>query len=112
MRLVLTNAIYFNGSWKYKFDASATPEETFYRADGAESQVRMMWQQQQFAYAERPGFQMLEMPYAGDDLSMVVMLPNEPDQVLTQLKGRLQEAVMIAKIDALCANHFGGGRLL
>ena len=40
------------------------------------------------------------------------MLPNEPDEVLTQLKGRLQEAVMIAKIDALCANHFGGGRLL
>jgi serpin B len=78
-RLVLTNAIYFDGSWKYKFNKDLTHDDTFLAASGAPSTVTMMHQQQAFSYAERPGYQMLEMPYAGDDLSLVVMLPNAAD---------------------------------
>ena len=77
-RLVLTNAIYFDGSWKYKFDEKSTRQESFH-SGGGESQVSMMRQQQRFQYAELPGFQMLEMPYAGDDLSLVALLPTERD---------------------------------
>lgn len=78
-RLVLTNAIYFDGSWKYKFNKDLTHDDTFFAASGTPSTVSMMHQQWAFRYAERPGYQMLEMPYAGDDLSMVVMLPNAAD---------------------------------
>jgi serpin B len=81
-RLVLTNAIYFNGSWKDKFDEKLTRKETFFSAGGPIPAV-MMFQQGSFLYAERPGFQMLEMPYAGDDLSMVVLLPDERDGLRT-----------------------------
>lgn len=82
MRLVLTNAIYFNGSWKHKFDSDATRDDTFFSAGSRQSQISLMSQQHSFLYAERPGFQMLEMPYAGDDLSMVVMLPTERDGLI------------------------------
>jgi serpin B len=78
-RLVLTNAIYFDGSWKHKFNKDLTHEDTFVSASGTPSTVSMMHQQQAFRYAERSGYQMLEMPYAGDDLSLVVMLPNAAD---------------------------------
>lgn len=78
-RLVLTNAVYFNGDWKYKFDKNFTQEKTFYRSPGSESLVPMMHQQEFLPYAERPDFQLLELPYAGDDLSMVLLLPREYD---------------------------------
>ncbi len=77
MVLVLTNAMYFKGSWKNKFDADSTHDDTFFTAGVQAKSVPMMRQQHSFMYSERPGFQMLEMPYAGDDLSMVVMLPTE-----------------------------------
>jgi serpin B len=78
-RLVLTNAIYFNGKWKYKFDETATHNAAFYAADGSATPAATMFQQQQFRYGDFDGFKMLEMPYAGDDLSMVVMLPDTHD---------------------------------
>jgi serpin B len=107
-RLVLTNAIYFNGSWKYKFDKDSTRDDTFFGAGSAESQVSMMHQSQVFGYAERPGYQMLEMPYAGDDLSLVVMLPKSrdglsnleasltPDELKTGLNAMYQTEVNVS----------------
>lgn len=75
-RLVLTNAIYFDGSWKHEFDKAATRFEPFY-ANGGDAPVSMMNQLRHFQYADLPSFQMLEMPYAGDDLSLVALLPKE-----------------------------------
>jgi len=98
--LVLTNAIYFNGSWKYKFDKDSTRDDKFFGAGGAESQVSMMHQSQIFGYAERPGYQMLEMPYAGDDLSLVVMLPNARDG-LSNLEASLTHDELTAGLNAM-----------
>jgi serpin B len=78
-RLVLANAVYFNGKWKYEFEESATHEAPFYLADGAMAATPTMFQLSPFKYGQFGGFQMLEMPYAGDDLSMVILLPNERD---------------------------------
>jgi serpin B len=100
MRLVLTNAIYFNGSWKSKFDADATHDDSFFAAGGHTSQVPMMFQQHSFLYAERPGYQILEMPYAGDDLAMDVILPTERDG-LTQLESSLTPESLQQGLDAL-----------
>ena len=77
--LVLTNAVYFNGAWKNRFDADATTDALFYRLDGSVGATPMMHQQSYLKHAEFDDFQMLEIPYAGDDLAMVVMLPNEND---------------------------------
>ena len=78
-RLVLTNAVYFNGAWKNRFDAAATTDAPFYRLDGSVGATPLMYQKSFLKHAEFDDFQMLEIPYAGDDLTMVVMLPNERD---------------------------------
>ena len=99
-RLVLANAIYFDGSWKYEFDPHHTRKEIFYGPGGSESQVDMMFQSETLAYSEQPGFQMLEMPYAGDDLSMVVMLPTDRNG-LASLEPSLSPEVLQAGLDDL-----------
>ena len=75
--LVLTNAIYFNAKWKSPFDPGATREGAFHLLDGKEVSVPMMTQMARFRYAEGDGVQAIELPYAGDELSMVILLPAE-----------------------------------
>jgi serpin B len=80
-RLVLTNAIYFDGDWKYKFDKENTSDAAFHLADGGVTQASLMYQRNAFRYGRFDGFQMLELRYAGDDLSMVLMLPDAVDGI-------------------------------
>ena len=74
-RLVLTNAIYFNAAWKYPFNEESTRDGTFHLLDGSEVTVPMMEQTEQFGYAEGAGYQAVEVLYDGDELSMVILLP-------------------------------------
>ena len=76
-RLVLTNAIYFNAAWEYPFDENATHDGPFYLLDGTEVTVPMMGQTESFRYAEGDGYQVVELPYDGRELSMVILLPEE-----------------------------------
>lgn len=98
--LTLTNAIYFKGDWKYKFDKDATRNDTFYAGGTAPTTAATMHQLHAFGYAERPGYQMLDMPYAGDDLSLVVLLPTDRDG-LGKLEASLSPAEWQAGLDAL-----------
>ena len=75
-RLVLTNAIYFNAAWKSEFPPEATVEEPFHLADGGSVQVPMMSQMAEFPAFFGEGFRALELPYDGDELSMVVVVPD------------------------------------
>ncbi len=74
-RLVLTNAIYFNAAWKYPFNGNTTAEGPFYLLDGGQVIVPMMKQTKLLGYAEGEGYQAVELPYDGDELSMVILLP-------------------------------------
>jgi len=76
-RLVLTNAIYFNAAWKYQFDEDYTYDDTFYLLDGSEITVPMMHQSERLGYADGDGYQAVELKYDGDELSMVIILPDE-----------------------------------
>ncbi|MFO8143214.1 MAG: serpin family protein, partial [Dehalococcoidales bacterium] len=75
-RLVLTNAIYFNAAWASTFGEDATREGTFHLIDGDEVTVPMMSQTNAFGYAEGDGYRMVELPYDGNELSMVILLPD------------------------------------
>lgn len=73
--VVLTNAIYFKGDWTMPFTAERTSAQPFYNAIGRASTVQMMQQQSYFSYYEDKHIQVVQLPYKGDDLSMLVVLP-------------------------------------
>lgn len=77
-RLVLTNAIYFKGMWLDPFEKKATREQTFYAPDGAKK-VPMMHQVEDLRAYAGDGLAALELPYQGEDLSMVFLLPDARD---------------------------------
>ena len=74
-RLVLTNAIYFNAAWEYPFDEDVTADGPFYLLDGGQVTVPMMKQTESFGYTDGEGYQAVELPYDGGELSMVILLP-------------------------------------
>jgi len=105
-RLVLSNAIYFNAAWLCPFEKSATKDGRFQLPDGNEVVVPMMRQSERMGYAEGSSYQAVELPYAGGEMSMVVLLPAEGSfdefaraldaQVLqTVLEGMNHEQVML-----------------
>lgn len=80
-RLVLTNAIYFKGNWARQFDEDRTQDAPFTLLDASKVQVPMMNQKARFGYAEADNLQVLQLPYVGDELSMVILLPKAADGV-------------------------------
>lgn len=75
-RLVLTNAVYFKGSWDTQFDPARTRSMAFRISDSQTVDVPMMYQSSSLPYYEDDVLQVLELPYAGKELSMLVVLPS------------------------------------
>jgi serpin B len=76
--LVLTNAIYFKGDWARPFAPSMTDEKAVFHAPGGRDVTApLMRQTAAFTYHDGGTFQLLELPYAGEALAMVVLLPND-----------------------------------
>ena len=81
-RLVLSNAIYFKGTWVLEFDKKDTYDEDFMVTDSKTIKAPMMMRTDKdakFNYMETDEIQMLEMLYKGEELSMLVILPKEND---------------------------------
>ncbi|MFC1509327.1 serpin family protein [Candidatus Omnitrophota bacterium] len=78
-KLVLVNAIYFKGNWDNPFNANLTRDKPFFLPSGKQIQAPMMYRKNSFRYAEFDSLQVLELPYAGNQLSMIVLLPREKD---------------------------------
>jgi serpin B len=78
-RLVLANAIYFKAGWFHPFDEGNTQEGPFYLLDGSHISADFMFQDEEFNYTEGEGYQAIELPYVGQNTSMVILLP-ESDQ--------------------------------
>jgi serpin B len=76
--LVLTNAIYFKGQWQMQFKEADTRDEDWYGLNGT-GKVPMMHQRGGYLYYENDGFQAVDLPYQGDQRSMLVVLPTLKD---------------------------------
>ena len=74
-RMVLTNAIYFSASWVSPFDEADTRQRPFHLLDGSTIDVPMMRTEEEFFYAEGDGYQAVDLPYVGHELSMTVIVP-------------------------------------
>ena len=78
-RLVLVNAIYFKGDWESQFEASQTKDSPFHVSPERSVRAPMMKQKNRFGYAEIGNLQILELPYVGNELSLIVLLPQRID---------------------------------
>jgi serpin B len=101
-RLVLANAIYMKADWAEPFEADRTQSADFTRIDGSTVSTPMMRNELEegYAYASIDGAQLVELPYEGDELSMVLVVPDEADGLL-DLEPTLNEAVVQEWFDAL-----------
>jgi len=74
--MVLTNAIYFKGTWAHQFDTDDTQDEAFYVTHESIVTVPMMHLSDvTLNFTESDMFQMVKLPYEGDDVSMIILLP-------------------------------------
>ena len=93
-RLVLVNAIYFRSLWWTPFSAGQTKEAPFRTAAGESVNVPMMHLTADFQYYEGDGVQVLELPYQGNRLSMVVILPRAVDGM-----AEVEKALTAARVE-------------
>ncbi|MGB8358408.1 MAG: serpin family protein [Bacteroidales bacterium] len=75
--MLLINAVYFNGKWRYQFDKDDTQDKPFYISPDNPVQVPMMYQKEKFAVTKAGNTTLVELPYGQGNYSMVVMLPDE-----------------------------------
>lgn len=81
-RLVLVNALYFKAAWSDDFNAQATAPEPFH-VNGAKSTVEVptMCKQEHMRYLNGRGFQAVTLPYAGNDLHFLLIVPDDRNGV-------------------------------
>lgn len=76
-KLVLTNAVYFNGQWLKPFYPKGTTNLPFTNADGKTMPTPMMLREDFVPYYEDESLQAIRLAYEGNDSSMVVVLPQK-----------------------------------
>jgi serpin B len=89
-RLVLANAIYFKGNWAEQFKKDATKDEPFHLSADKNVQAPLMNRTGEYGYFEEEMIQGLKLPYAGNELSMVILMPKK---VAWNFEGKITDAL-------------------
>ncbi|XP_015915457.4 intracellular coagulation inhibitor 2 [Parasteatoda tepidariorum] len=82
--LLLLNAVYFKGNWEKQFNPKVTNDQSFFN-DGVEANAKpvpFMHMTDVFKYASTGDAQVIELPYEGNNISMMVLLPKKLDGLL------------------------------
>jgi serine protease inhibitor len=78
-RMVLVNAIYFKGTWLTPFPEDATQSDRFYPKPEKHIRIPFMHVSDTFRYGENDRLQLISLPYIGDKLEMLILLPRDRD---------------------------------
>ncbi len=100
-RLVLTNAVYFLGQWKNPFPVKRTADEIFHPAEGPVLNTPTMKLKKRLPYFSNKEMAMVALPYQGDELELVVILPNKNSElapVLANLNSATFETSLAAMV--------------
>ncbi|WP_054030334.1 serpin family protein [Desulfatitalea tepidiphila] len=76
---VILNAIYFKGLWAFPFDQDRTADAPFNVSHDRQVTVPLMQRNADLRLLKENGFRALSLPYQGERLSMVILLPNQVD---------------------------------
>ena len=104
-KLTLVNAIYFKGIWQNEFDQRATRPKDFFVSKKKKVKVKMMKLKTNFKHIANVGelgCQLVELPYQGEDLSMLILLPQDK-YGLTSVEAslthdKLQKAIALTQV--------------
>ncbi|XP_048204474.1 leukocyte elastase inhibitor [Perognathus longimembris pacificus] len=98
-KLVLVNAIYFKGNWQEKFMKEDTTNAPFRLTKKDTKTVKMMYQKKKFpfGYIQDLKCRVLELPYQGKELSMVILLPDDIEDESTGLK-KIEKQLTLEKL--------------
>jgi len=99
-RLILTNAIYFKGTWAKTFPEKNTRPLPFHLANGEEIEAPLMYQSLESSYAKVKDLQILQLPYEGGQMSLILLLPERLDG-LPDLENQLSSDNLSKWIEAL-----------
>src|SRR5436305_11463370 len=92
-RLVLANALYLKAPWASEFSRNTPQSEPFF-VRGAPVDVPMMRKtDKNFGYGRREGFTVVSLPYAGNDLQFVVLVPDDVNR-LREVESKLSGDVL------------------
>ncbi|XP_052738623.1 zonadhesin [Bicyclus anynana] len=98
--LVLTNAIYFLGNWKDKFDPANTRPETFYQSENKTVQVPMMSRSGRYEFADNSDLnaKLLKIRYESDNFTFLIILPNDRYGINDLIEKLLNTNISISNI--------------
>ncbi|XP_069814206.1 leukocyte elastase inhibitor [Dendropsophus ebraccatus] len=98
-KLVLVNAIYFKGDWAEKFNPEHTTEVPFRLNKNEQKPVKMMYHMKKlpFNYIPELSCRILELPYVGNKLSMIVLLPDNIEDETTGLQ-KLEKEISLENL--------------
>ncbi|KAH0506776.1 Leukocyte elastase inhibitor A [Microtus ochrogaster] len=99
-KLVMVNAVYFKGMWKDKFRKQDTTDAPFRLNKKDTKTVEMMYQKKKLplGYIQDLNCKVLELPYQGEELSMVILLPEDIEDESTGLK-KIEEQLTLEKLN-------------
>jgi len=101
--LTLVNAIYFNAPWAFPFHEEDTALEPFTLLDGTKVEVPLMHQTESHGYTAGDTYKAVELDYNGNELSMVVIVPDEG--AFTDIEASLSQSFLDEVIDELSREH-------
>ncbi|PBC25413.1 leukocyte elastase inhibitor [Apis cerana] len=83
-KLILINAIYFNGTWLNIFNIRDTKDRIFHVLKNQTKLVPTMYSKSKYTYGDMPTLQakFIEIPYKNPDVAMIIILPNQIDGLL------------------------------
>jgi serpin B len=92
-RLSLVNAVYFKGDWEIPFKKENSTEAPFFKSGGRMVNTTLMHQTSTFRYGAPGSVRLIELPYAGNDVTMLVVLPQK-EMPLSAVEKNLDTAML------------------
>lgn len=86
-RLILINAIAFDGTWVSQFDPQRTRQQPFHRLNGGDVNIPTMHATQDAAYLKNDELRAVRLDYEGDEFAMLLMLPEQGKDAGAMLRG-------------------------